>query len=164
MALNWNEVRAKAAAFAERHKYARYEKGETHTFYNEFFRCFGVDRMQVAVYEKRVKNLPGDKQGFIDLLMPGKLIIEQKSAGLDLRKASNQALDYYEWLHEADRPRYILTCDFQRWQLLDLETGRELKFTCASEDAAAGVRKRPFVKAREDFGRSSARTGCLSVR
>ena len=82
MALNWNEVRAKAAAFAERHKYARYEKGETHTFYNEFFRCFGVDRMQVAVYEKRVKNLPGDKQGFIDLLMPGKLIIEQKSAGL----------------------------------------------------------------------------------
>lgn len=121
-------MRAKAANFVERHKHARYEKGETQTFYNEFFDCFGVDRKQVAVYEQRVKNLPGDKRGFIDLFMPGKLIIEQKSAGLDLRKANNQALDYYEWLPEAERPRYILTCDFQRWHLLDLETGRELRF------------------------------------
>ena len=129
MALNWNEVRAKAAAFSERHKHARYEKGETQTFYNEFFALFGVDRRMVANYEQRVKNLPGDKQGFIDLFMPGKLIVEQKSAGLDLGKASNQALDYYEWLPEAERPRYILTCDFQRWRLLDLDTGRELRFT-----------------------------------
>lgn len=125
MTINWNEVRAKAAAFADRHKHAKYEKGETQTFYNEFFACFGVDRRQVAVYEQRVRNLPGDKRGFIDLFMPGKLIIEQKSAGLDLRKANNQALDYYEWLPEVDRPRYILTCDFQRWQLLDLEGGSE---------------------------------------
>ena len=129
MALNWNEVRAKAAAFSERHKFAKRENGETQTFYNEFFALFGVDRRMVANYEQRVKNLPGDKQGFIDLFMPGKLIVEQKSAGLDLGKASNQALDYYEWLPEAERPRYILTCDFQRWRLLDLDTGRELRFT-----------------------------------
>jgi hypothetical protein len=128
MRLQWSEIRARAAAFAEAHKNARYEKGETQTFYNEFFDCFGVSRRQVATYEQRVRNLPGDKQGFIDLFWPGTLIVEQKSAGLDLRKASTQALDYYDWLPEAQRPRYILTCDFQRWHLLDLEEGREWRF------------------------------------
>lgn len=130
MAINWNEVRAKAAAFSERHKAARYEKGETQTFYNEFFACFGVDRKQVAVYEQRVRNLPNDRQGFIDLYMPGTLIVEQKSAGLDLRKANDQALNYYEALPAGEKPRYILTCDFQNWHLLDLENGGDgLRFT-----------------------------------
>jgi hypothetical protein len=129
MRLQWSEIRARAAAFSERHKHARYEKGETHTFYNEFFECFGVSRRQVATYEQRVRNLPGDKQGFIDLFWPRVLIVEQKSAGLDLRAASNQALDYYDWLAEAQRPRYILTCDFQRWHLLDLDEGREWRFS-----------------------------------
>jgi type I restriction-modification system DNA methylase subunit len=128
MRLQWSEIRARAAAFAERHKQAHYEKGETQTFYNDFFECFGVSRRQVATYEQRVKNLPGNKQGFIDLFWPGTLIVEQKSAGLDLKKASDQALDYYDWLPEAQRPRYILTCDFERWHLLDLEEGREWRF------------------------------------
>jgi hypothetical protein len=128
MRLQWSEIRARAAAFAEAHKNARYEKGETQTFYNEFFDCFGVSRRQVATYEQRVRNLPGDKRGFIDLFWPGTLIVEQKSAGLDLQKASTQALDYYDWLPEAQRPRYILTCDFQRWHLLDLDEGKEWRF------------------------------------
>ena len=130
MSINWNEVRAKAAVFSERHKSAHYEKGETQTFYNEFFACFGIDRKQVAVYEQRVRNLPGDRQGFIDLFMPGTLIVEQKSAGLDLRKANDQALNYYEALPAGIKPRYILTCDFQNWHLLDLERGGDgLRFT-----------------------------------
>ena len=128
MRLQWSEIRARAAAFSERHKLAHYEKGETQTFYNDFFDCFGISRRQVATYEQRVKNLPGNKQGFIDLFWPGTLIVEQKSAGLDLKKASDQALDYYDWLPEAQRPRYILTCDFQRWHLLDLEENREWRF------------------------------------
>lgn len=128
MRLQWSEIRARAADFAMRHQQARYEKGETQTFYNEFFECFGVNRRQVATYEQRVRNLPGEKQGFIDLFWPGTLIVEQKSAGLDLKKANNQALDYYDGLPEKDRPRYILTCDFQRWHLLDLEQGREWRF------------------------------------
>ncbi len=143
MRLQWSEIRARAAAFAERHKAARYEKGETQTFYNEFFDCFGVNRRQVATYEARVRNLPGDKQGFIDLFWPATLIVEQKSAGLVLRAASDQALDYHEWLPEAQRPRYILTCDFQRWHLLDLESGRESRFQLA--DLKEHVEKFAFI-------------------
>ena len=128
MRLQWSEIRARVAEFAERHKFDTREKGDTQTFYNEFFDCFGVSRRQVATYEHRVRNLPGARQGFIDLFWPGTLIVEQKSGGLDLGKASNQALDYYDWLPEGQRPRYILTCDFQRWHLLDLEEGREWRF------------------------------------
>lgn len=130
MAINWQEARAKAAAFSEKHKFASRERGETQTFYNEFFAIFGVDRQAVAVYEQRVRNLPRERQGFIDLFMPGTLIVEQKSAGLDLRRANNQALDYYEALPAGEKPRYILTCDFQRWELLDLlKGGPPLTFT-----------------------------------
>jgi N-6 DNA Methylase len=143
MRLQWSEIRARVAEFAERHKGARYEKGETQTFYNEFFDCFGVSRRQVAAYEQRVRNLPGDKRGFIDLFWPGNLIVEQKSAGLDLKKASDQALDYYDWLPEAHRPRYILTCDFQRWHLLDLEEGREWRFLLG--DLKDNVEKFAFI-------------------
>ena len=131
MRLQMSEIRAKAAAFSENFKDAARERGETQTFYNAFFECFGVNLRQVATYEARVRNLPKDKQGFIDLLWPGTLIVEQKSAGRDLRAASNQALDYFDWLPEEQKPRYILTCDFQRWQLLDLDTGKEWAFRLA---------------------------------
>lgn len=132
MRLSWPEIRARAAKFSADHAGDRYEKSQTQTFYNEFFACFGVDRKQVAVYEQRVRNLSGDRQGFIDLFMPGVLIVEQKSAGLDLRAASNQALDYYQALPEVQRPRYVLTCDFQNWRLVDLqENGRQWNFKLA---------------------------------
>jgi hypothetical protein len=131
MRLQPSEIRARVAVFAERHRFDTREQGDTHTFYNEFFECFGVDRKQVATYEHRVRNLPGDKQGFIDLFWPGTLIVEQKSAGLDLKRASDQAMDYFDWLPEGQRPRYILTCDFQRWHLLDLEESRERQFLLA---------------------------------
>jgi hypothetical protein len=37
MRLSWNEIRARSARFAEEWKRASYERGETQTFYNEFF-------------------------------------------------------------------------------------------------------------------------------
>ena len=131
MRFTWPEIRANAAKFSADHASDSYEKRQTQTFYNEFFGCFGVDTKQVAVYEQRVKNLPSGRSGFIDLFMPGVLIVEQKSAGLDLRIAGNQALNYYEGLPEATKPRYILTCDFQRFELLDLVDRREWRFPLA---------------------------------
>ena len=48
MRLSWNEVRARAAAFAEDWKDAAYEKGETQSFYNAFFDVFGVRLRRAA--------------------------------------------------------------------------------------------------------------------
>lgn len=127
MRLGWDEIRRRAKAFSEEWKEAHYEKGETQTFYNEFFEIFGIRRKQVAVYEQRVKLL-SDRHGFIDLFWPGTLLVEQKSSRLNLNRAQGQALDYVEGLHPTAQPRWVLTCDFQRWRLLDLETGKELSF------------------------------------
>ncbi len=132
MRLSWPEIRANAARFSEEWKGKGYEKGQTQTFYDEFFAIFGVPRKQVAVYEQRVKALDTSRTGgFIDLFWPGTLIVEQKSAGRDLTRAMSQALDYYDWLPEVQRPRYMMVCDFQRFELLDLETRREWKFPLA---------------------------------
>jgi hypothetical protein len=128
MRLDWGDVRARAAKFSEDWKFATRESADKHSFWNAFFDCFGIDRRQVATYERRVENLPRDKQGFIDLLMPGKLIVEHKSAGLDLRRGETQAFDYNDALPLGEKARYVLTCDFQNWNLLDLEENRRLRF------------------------------------
>ena len=119
MRLSWNEIRVRAANFAKRWKNARYEKSETQSFYNDFFRIFGVRRESVARYEEHVQKLD-DTRGFIDLFWPGVLIVEQKSAGRDLGAAYEQAGGYFDALSERDKPRFILVSDFQRFELHDL--------------------------------------------
>ena len=71
MRLSWNEIRARAAAFAEEWRDAAYEKGETQSFYNAFFRVFGVQRRSVARYEAHVAKLD-NHSGFIDLFLAGR--------------------------------------------------------------------------------------------
>lgn len=131
MRLGWDEIRRRARAFSEDWREAHYEKGETHSFYNDFFEIFGVKRRTVATYERRVESLDRNRRGFIDLFWPGTLIVEQKSGGRDLLKAGVQAMEYFDWLPANQQPRYILTCDFQRWRLLDLDTNTELAFALA---------------------------------
>jgi hypothetical protein len=80
MRLSWNEIRTRAATFARAWQSAHYERGETQTFYNEFFEIFGTPRRRVASFEEPVKKL-GNKQGFIDLFWKGVLLVEHKSAG-----------------------------------------------------------------------------------
>jgi hypothetical protein len=130
MRLSWNEIRARAAAFAVEWGGAHYERGETQTFYNEFFEIFGTPRKRVAAFEEPVKRL-GNKQGFIDLFWKGVLLVEHKSAGRSLTPAKTQALDYFPGLKDAELPRYILLSDFQLFELYDLETGVVDKFALA---------------------------------
>lgn len=120
MRLSWNEIRARAAHFADEWKDAYYEKGQTQTFYNEFFEVFGVTRRRVASFEEPVKKLDGE-YGFIDLFWKGVLLVEQKSAGRNLTKAKQQALDYFPGIKESELPRHILCSDFQTFDLYDLD-------------------------------------------
>jgi hypothetical protein len=121
MRLSWSEIRSRAAQFARDHRDDRYEKGETQTFYNDFFRIFDIDRRRVAVYERSVEKVKGER-GFIDLFWPGVLIVEQKSRGRDLLGAELQAMDYTHRLPDAEMPRFVLACDFQTFLLVDLDT------------------------------------------
>ena len=150
MRLSWNEIRARAARFSEEWKDARYEKGETQTFYNEFFQIFDIPRRRVATYEEPVKLL-GDKRGFIDLFWKGNLLIEQKSKGRSLVKAKAQALEYFPGLKDKELPRYLLLSDFQSFELYDLDEDTETRFALPDlkDNVEAfgfmiGVQKREF--------------------
>ena len=142
MRLSWNEIRARASVFAREWADATYEKGETQSFYNEFFEIFGVRRRTVARYEEHVRRLD-NTSGFIDLFWPGVLLVEQKSAGRDLAIARHQAGRYFDALPERDRPRYQLLCDFQMFELLDREEREETRF--ALVDLPQQVEKFGFI-------------------
>lgn len=142
MRLSWNEIRARAGAFAQDWKGEGYEKGQTQLFYRDFFDIFGMPVRRVATFEEPVKNL-GAKRGFIDLFWKGVLLVEQKSAGLDLKKAKAQALNYFPGLKDADLPRYILLSDFQTFELYDLEEDQKVSFALA--DLPRHVEKFGFI-------------------
>ena len=142
MRLSWNEIRARAARFASEWAGESREKGETQSFYNEFFEIFGVRRRTVARYEEHVRRLD-DTSGFIDLFWPGVLLVEQKSAGRDLAAARDQAGSYFDALPERDRPRYELVCDFNSFELLDRDEREFTRFGLA--DLPNHVEKFGFI-------------------
>ncbi|MBT3592929.1 MAG: class I SAM-dependent DNA methyltransferase, partial [Hellea sp.] len=146
MRLSFNEIRTRAAQFAKEYADATYEKGDTQSFYNDFFAIFGVKRRSVARYEEHVKKL-NNRSGFIDLFWPKVLLVEQKSAGRDLAKAGTQAGEYFDALPEVDRPRFQLLCDFQTFQLLDRDTREEISFDLA--DLPKHVEKFGFIMGME---------------
>ncbi len=142
MRLSWNEIRVRAADFSRKWADAAYEKGETQSFYDDFFEIFGVKRRSVARYEEHVQKLD-NSSGFIDLFWPGKLLVEQKSAGRDLAPAHEQAGDYFDAIPEKDRPRYILVSDFQNFELKDLDEREKIAFTLP--DLPVHVEKFGFI-------------------
>ena len=142
MRLSWNEIRSRAAEFSREWADATYEKGETQSFYNDFFEIFGVKRRSVARYEQHVKKLD-NSSGFIDLFWPGVLLVEQKNAGRSLTDAEVQAGEYFDALPERERPRYILLSDFQNFELYDFDTREESSFKL--KDIPSHIEKFGFV-------------------
>ena len=132
MPLSWNEIKSRAMKFSKEWQDAHYEKGETQSFYNDFFEVFGISRRKVGFYEQSIKKL-NNTTGFIDLFWPGTMLVEQKSAGRSLKDAKAQVFnDYLPGIDDSEFPRYILLSDFQNFELLDLETGESLSFILAA--------------------------------
>jgi hypothetical protein len=127
MPLSWNEIKNRAIAFQKEWEGETSEKAESQSFWNEFFYVFGISRRRVASFEQPIKKAD-NKQGFIDLLWKGTILVEHKSKGKDLEKATQQAKDYFPNLKEHELPRYILVSDFQRFKLYDLDSGNQWEF------------------------------------
>ncbi len=127
MPLSWNEIKDRSIAFSQEWKDETSERAEAQTFWNNFFSVFGISRRRVASFEQPVKKLD-HKQGFIDLLWKGVILVEHKSRGKNLDKATQQAKDYFPNLKEIELPRYILVSDFQRFRLYDLDTDTSTEF------------------------------------
>lgn len=129
--LTLNEVRESLRAFSHEWKGADYERGQAQGFWREFFACFGISGKSAVLYEHQVKKLGGAK-GYIDSFIPGKLIVEAKSGGKNLDAAFDQAEEYALALTEAERPRYVIVSDFQRFIITDLSKDRAHEVTLGS--------------------------------
>jgi hypothetical protein len=126
--LSQAEIRNNAIAFVHEWRGETRERAESQTFWNDFLAIFGIKRRRVAIFEKAVpKN--NNNTGAIDLFWRGVLLVEHKSRGQDLDKASSQAFEYLENLNENELPELVLISDFERFRLFNLETKEEKNFT-----------------------------------
>ena len=127
MPLSWNEIKSRALAFAKEWENESSEDAEAKSFWDDFFNVFGISRRRVATFETAVRKAD-QKQGFIDLLWKGVVLVEHKSRGKDLDRAFQQAKDYFPGLKEHELPKYILVSDFDRFRLHDLDAGTSAEF------------------------------------
>ena len=123
---------ASAKEFAKVWKDKGYEKGESQAFWLSLLRnVFGIEKPEeFIVFEEQVKL---DHTSFIDVLIPEThVMIEQKGSNKDLRKPIKQsdgtlltpfqqAKRYSSELPYSQRPRWIVTCNFQTFLVYDME-------------------------------------------
>ena len=155
---SWNEIRTNAQQFATRWEGTSDENAESQSFWNEFLGIFGIDRKRVATFEARAKRESTGGRGRIDLLWPGTLVAEHKSAGKDLATAEAQALDYLESIDVKDFPGVVVTSDFGNFRVRDLG-GDNIPFTFPLAELPkeidrfgfiAGYRQRKFGDKEEE--------------
>lgn len=127
MTLSWNEIKDRALKFSKEWADTSNEEADAKPFLVEFFNVFGITSKRVSTFEHRVKKLD-DKDGYIDLLWKGTILIEMKSRGKNLDKAYEQAKDYLHGLKEHELPKYILISDFENFRLYDLEETKTIEF------------------------------------
>lgn len=126
------QQREVAREFAARWQGKGYEKGESQRFWLDLLgSVFGVEHPTEAMeFEDKVRL---DKTAFIDVMIPAThVMIEQKSLGKDLRKPIRQsdgslltpfqqAQRYSAVLPYSERPRWIVTCNFEEFDVYDME-------------------------------------------
>jgi hypothetical protein len=110
MALAWNEIKDRALAFSREWDNAESEDAEAKHFWINFFDIFDISPRRIGSFEQKVKKL-GDRDGYIDWLWKGNLLIEHKSRGKDLDRAYQQAIDYFPGLKEHELPRFVLVSE-----------------------------------------------------
>ncbi len=127
MALGWNEIKDRALKFSKEWADTSNEEADAKPFLVEFFNVFGISSKRVSTFEHRVKKLD-EKDGYIDLLWKGTILVEMKSKGKNLDKAYQQAIDYTHGLKQHELPKFILICDFENFRLYDLEEDKIVEF------------------------------------
>ncbi len=132
------------------------EKSDTHTFWLELLHdVLDVEKPgELIDFEKRVEL---SHVSYIDAYIPStKIIIEQKSLGVDLTLPAKQsdgsamtpyeqAKRYKDWLPSSEQGRFIITCDFQTFRIHDLEYPRDEPEIIALSDLPEEVERLRFL-------------------
>ena len=129
-------VNKEAADFAKRWK----DKGDEKQDSQNFWRDLLSSVFNVAHPEQKLcfeKSVSLKNTSFMDVYIPDtKVIIEQKSLGIDLEKAKKQsdgseltpfgqAKRYNDELALSEKARWIVTCNFERFLIYDMEKPKE---------------------------------------
>lgn len=128
------EQKKAALEFSRRWKGRGDEKQDTQSFWTDLFQSvFGVENAARHLrFEKRVKL--EDSTRYIDVYIPDtRIIVEQKGSHIDLSRAEhqsggasltpyNQARRYDNNLPASEKARWIICCNFERFEIHDMDS------------------------------------------
>lgn len=126
------QQRAAAKKFASDWKGKGYEKGQSQPFWLSLLRdVYGIEHPEQFIFFEEHVHL--DHTSFIDGTIPStKVLIEQKGIGKDLKKPIKQsdgtlltpfqqAKRYITELPLSQHPRWVVTCNFEKFYVYDME-------------------------------------------
>lgn len=126
------QIASAAVEFAERWKGRGYERGESQLFWADLLTSvYGVENLPEFIrYEEQVESMV-DNTNFIDVHIPStKVLIEQKSIDIDLRKPVKkgdgyitpflQAKMYIVNMPQHEHPKWVVTCNFKSFLVYDM--------------------------------------------
>lgn len=166
--LSLNDVRRRAALFANQWKDKTGERQFAQGFWRALMRAYGVEDQEQrgVLFEKQVEKGSGPDKGrvgYIDVFWPGLFLAEHKSAGelsgtsgaTRTAKVEQQAEAYFTspTLAPAERPRYVLLSDFATLNVTDLEKPRAdptRTLSIRTEDLPKYVEAFWFLTGRDD--------------
>jgi hypothetical protein len=121
----------KAELLAKKYAKITSEKSFAQTFWRDVFQQLcGVDDLLATgiEFEYPVRSHESGTIKFIDVLWPGVVLVEHKSAGQSLDKAEQQARDYLISLEAAKRPPVIILSDFAKFRIVEVLAGKSVEF------------------------------------
>ncbi|KKZ14912.1 MAG: hypothetical protein TH68_03360 [Candidatus Synechococcus spongiarum 142] len=113
-----DRIAEKAKQFVERWTKKHYitESQESQTFINEFFDIFDIDRFTSDIhFEYNISKNGNNKR--IDAFWPGVILIENKTPGTNLNKASEQVREYLDMIKKGNSPKYVLINNFRIFKI-----------------------------------------------
>ena len=108
------------------------EKSDTQMFWSDLLRALGLKNVNSAAEFEKEVDVDGNKC-WIDVFIPStRVLIEQKSRGIDLDKPAKQsdgseltpfeqALRYSEALPRRKQPDWIVVCNFDEFRIYDMD-------------------------------------------
>lgn len=145
-----------ARQLADKYKSIKSEKQFAQSFWTDLFRnlCNIDDLLAAGIeFEYPVRSNQNGALKFIDVLWPGIILIEHKSAGEDFDKAEEQARNYLIALDASKRPPVIIISDFKRFRIIEVLAGKKVDFSL--EELPQNLNR--FASIIGDAGSSSAR-------
>ena len=120
-----------AQLLAEKYAKVTSEKQFAQSFWRDLFGelCAIHDLIATGIeFEYPVRSHESGTIKFVDVLWPGVVLIEHKSAGENLDKAEQQARDYLISLEPAKRPPVIILSDFTKFRIIEVLAGKSVEF------------------------------------